>query len=135
MKPNIVILSAATGYGGGERSLEAMLPLLAADHTVHILVQNARHLAICRRLSEGGDTLHVTLIPNWPQFAQLAYGVIWLCLMWLRSQPRFVLANNNKSAMFAALAGLLMPGLARHTILYVRDFEWKMRGFILTVLQ
>lgn len=135
MKPAIVILSAAGGYGGAEKSLEALLPPLASEYQVHLLAQNPRHVADCRRIAAVNPALHVSVLPGWSKPFQLIYGVGWLLARWSRYRPRFVLANNNKSAMLVALAARLTPRLARHAILYVRDFEWRQRAFIFGALK
>jgi glycosyltransferase involved in cell wall biosynthesis len=135
MKKSIVILSTSTGYGGGERSLETLLPMLANDYEVYFLGQNSRHLARCRNMARCDGSFHMSSLPTGPRLVQLAYGIVWLLKVWAIRRPHFILANSNKSAMVAAFAAIMKRDIARRTILYVRDFEWKQRGFIFGTMQ
>lgn len=132
-RPVALILSTATGYGGGERSLEALLPQLARDYTLHILIENKRHIARCREIL-GGTDAQITTLQGMARPLQLLRGVAWL--LWrLRRHPAFVLANTNKGGMIVAIAAKLRPALAHRSVLYVRDFQWLHLGFIIGILR
>ena len=127
-RPKAVVLSAATGYGGGERSLEALLPLLARDYQLHLLIENRRHMAHSQDLLLGADAC-MTQLPRLYRPLQILYSVIWLLRKW-RLKPDFILANTNKSALIAAIVSRFFSSVGKKTKVYVRDFQWRDLDFI-----
>jgi glycosyltransferase involved in cell wall biosynthesis len=127
-RPAAIILSAATGYGGGERSLEVLLPLLARDYQLHLLIENRRHMSHCQDLLSDTDA-RMTRLPGFYRPLQILYSVIWLLQKW-RLKPDFILTNTNKSALIVAVVSRIFPSVGKSTKVYVRDFQWRGLGFI-----
>ncbi|HEY8948795.1 MAG TPA: glycosyltransferase family 4 protein [Rhizomicrobium sp.] len=127
-RPKAIILSAASGYGGGERSLEMLLSLLAHDYELHLLIENRRHLSRCQHLLTGTDA-KITPLPIWYRPLQILHAIVWLLRRW-RLKPDFILTNTNKSAFVVALVSRLLPRVGKKANVYVRDFQWKQLNFI-----
>ena len=131
-RPRALILSTATGYGGAERSLEALLPAMAKHYHLHVLVENNRHLARCRE-ALNGTRVEISCLPHMSRFIQVLYGVVWLLRRAIRN-PVFILANTNKSGFIVGAAVRLCPALGGRTVLYIRDFQWCRLNFITKAL-
>jgi glycosyltransferase involved in cell wall biosynthesis len=123
----VFVLSNASTYGGGERSLEAILPHLASRMPVQVFVENARHFEHVTRLA--GPTLGVTQLAGGRGIRGLAGDLSVVYRQALASRPRAIVANANKAALVASL--LRATTLWRVPVLFfVRDFQWRNRRAI-----
>lgn len=121
----LFIVSLEAGYGGAERSIEIVLQHLPPDLNVRVYAQAPEHLIQLQRLNGLNGRLQVVPVKGchtaWGRkriALRLAYDV-WRC------QPSSVLLNTQASAVVAAMAARILPGLGRRCHLYVRDFLWR----------
>lgn len=129
---NIIVLAAASGYGGAEKSLELIVGEFCKSYNVTVFTEDKKHTAAmmknkcnCKviQLQQGKNPLHV--INN----------LITLYLFLRNKQSFKILVNTHKSAIYLSIltkyTGLHFDNL----IVYVRDFQWKYTNFIFKALK
>lgn len=120
----LFILSAATGYGGAERSIELVARHLPAGIEVTIFAHNAEHIA---RLAQPGAMAPGARLIRLGRIDTLAgkrRAALRLTLEYLRHRPDAVLVNSHASALLAAMAAKFVTAFGTRCHLYVRDFLW-----------
>ena len=131
----LLILSNASGYGGAEKSIEILLRPLSEKYNITIITENLAH---ADELSEIKDTQQITckiirLIPG-NGMLTLLKNCTFLYKLLRENKPDYILANTNKAGFYLALLSYMK--LPKNNIfLYIRDFQWKYRWFIMCQLK
>lgn len=132
MKPAVFVFSNASHYGGAEKSLELMLPALAETFTLTIFAEHKRHVGALTAMRLPGAGIVALPEGNRPAAWRQSIGVARERLA--AQKPRLLLTNSNKGAMLAAVLQRIEPA-APPALVYIRDFLWKHRRFILRALR
>lgn len=125
----IAILSNAGGYGGSEKSIELLLPLLAQTYQVDIFVENQEHYQMLLKMREINN---VTIIRFHGGKTIVDIGIdIWMFIKYLlRTSPHYIWTNTNKAAFFLSLVPSNLLKRTEKNIFYIRDFQWKYVKYI-----
>ena len=121
----LFILSAATGYGGAERSVELVARQLPEGIEATIFAHNAEHIARLARPGGMAPGARLIRLGTIDALAGKRRAVLRLALEYLRHRPDAVLVNTHASALLAAMAAKFVPALGARCHLYVRDFLWE----------
>ena len=117
----LLILSAAPGYGGAERSIETIVSHLPDNFEVHVLAESSMHIEALAACRHSGLIVHRVDTRDGEMLAQAAFT---LMSVWIRVQPDVIIANTYDSARILSRARRLLPEIDRKAFIYVRDFLW-----------
>ncbi|RDI23438.1 glycosyltransferase involved in cell wall biosynthesis [Pseudacidovorax intermedius] len=120
-RPPLLILSVATGYGGAERNIETLLPLLLAERPVTVFACNPLHLQRLRLLAHPALEIH-EVDASREDFADGAARL--LVQRFLALRPSAILSNTMDSLRILARAAGWLPGLDAIACVGVHDFLW-----------
>ena len=120
-RPPLLILSVATGYGGAERNIETLLPLLLTERRVTIFASNSLHLERLRRMAHPGLDI-VEVDATCRDFVKVAARL--LIRRVLTSQPSAILTNTLDSLRILVRAARRLPGLDAISYVAAHDFLW-----------
>lgn len=120
-RPPLLILSVATGYGGAERNIETLLPLLLAERPVTVFACNPLHLQRLRHLAHPALEIHAVDAGR-EDFADSAARLLVQRFLALRHSA--ILSNTMDSLRILARAGGWLPGLDVIACVAVHDFLW-----------
>lgn len=131
---NLFILSNARCYGGAEKSLETILPELERFFNIYIFIENDKHyLAIKEmrltntkiiRLKKGKNIISTIININ----------IIKKLMSTLEDVPYF-LTNTRNGAIYLAILSIIKNIDYDKTIIYVRDFLWKYKKVVFSILK
>ncbi|MFG1417582.1 glycosyltransferase [Xanthobacter sp. V0B-10] len=117
----VFILSVATGYGGAERNIEALLPGLAAERKVVVFACNSHHVAVLEKIDRPGLEIH-RIDAAREGFVESAAQLVLRLHDDLK--PSAILANTLDSLRILSRCTGGRPELAAKSFFYVHDFQW-----------
>ncbi|WP_018387537.1 glycosyltransferase [Ancylobacter sp. FA202] len=120
-RPPLLILSVATGYGGAERNVEILLPLLLAERRVTVFACNALHLERLRQMAHPRLDIQ-TVDATRANFVARAARLLVRRVLALR--PSSILTNTQDSLRILARAAGWLPGLDAIACVAAHDFQW-----------
>ena len=112
----LLILSAAPGYGGAERSIETIVSHLPDKFEVHVLAESSMHIEALAACRHSGLIVHRVDTRDGEMLAQAAFT---LMSVWIRVQPDVIIANTYDSARILSRARRLLPEIDRKAFIYV----------------
>lgn len=118
----IFFVSASTGYGGAERSVELLLPFLQEKYQVIIFAENDLHQKEAKKLLRPPARL-VPLTTGY-SWNSVCFAGIKLLFHFLINRPKVIIANTHRSAVALAVAAKIYPPITKRSLLFVRDFMW-----------
>lgn len=117
----LLIVSVATGYGGAERTIETLLPLLLAQRRVEVFASHPLHLERLQRIAHPGLSIHAVDAAQ-GDFAAIAARRLVKRVLAVR--PGALLTNTLDSLRILALATQWLPGLDALACVAAHDFLW-----------
>lgn len=138
----LFLFSTASGYGGAEKSLEAVFPALAREFSVVVFTENRAHLrslqAACENLHRQngaqGETARIIELPGANTPAMWMRNVAAVRDEWRRSPPQVLLSNTNKGALWVSICQRFTTRPIP-AFVFVRDFGWRLRPLIFNTLK
>lgn len=123
----LFILSNASGYGGAEKSIELLLPILSEKFKVVVFVENEQHFYSLRQLSQYSKVKKMVQGKRPWSIVQNLY----LLYSFIRTEnPDVILSNTNKGAFFLTILSFINRAGCSKRFVYLRDFQWKYFKFI-----
>jgi glycosyltransferase involved in cell wall biosynthesis len=119
---SLFIVSAHSGYGGAERSIEIIVDRLQRDVRLTLFAQSQRHVVALRKILRPPSRLvrfHDTHRLHFLSAAAKLAGLAAAC------GPDAILTNTQRSAQILAAAARVLPGISRRSFVDVRDFLWE----------
>ncbi|WP_018390221.1 hypothetical protein [Ancylobacter sp. FA202] len=120
-RPPLLILSVATGYGGAERNVEILLPLLLAERRVTVFACNTLHLQRLRQMAHPRLDIHAVDATRGNFIARAARSLVRRVLT---LRPSAILTNTLDSLRILARAAEQLPGLDAIACVAAHDFLW-----------
>lgn len=120
-RPPLLILSVATGYGGAERNVEILLPLLLAERRVTVFACNTLHLERLRQMAHPRLDIHAVDATRGNFIARAARSLVRRVLT---LRPSAILTNTLDSLRILARAADQLPGLDAIACVAAHDFLW-----------
>lgn len=134
MTQRLSIVSVAGGYGGAERSIEILLRHAPPDLAITVYCTNADHYAELSKLAAAGAWLRLVRLSAGEGAWSRRIAALRLVRDLRGSPPHPLVVNTHSSAMLAAMAARLVPGLGSRTSLFVHDFQWRSLDHIVSRL-
>ena len=137
MNEKILILSNASGFGGAERALILLIRQFLLDsNQVEVVVQNARFVSMLEKFQiEFGKHIKINELGNNNQRIHLLVELKRIYHIITKEKFDKILVNTNKAAFCLAILWPFLNYRSDQVIIYVRDFQWKMKGFIVSQLK
>ena len=121
----LFIVSAATGYGGAERSIEIIARHLPDTIETTIYAAHPEHIFQLRNAASTRGNLRIRRISARPRRLSRRLTALSLLADFRREMPDAVLVNTHASALLCAIMARFAPELAERSFLFVRDFQWQ----------
>ena len=118
----LFILSNMREYGGAEHSIATLLPHFLSTTRVFIFVENDRHAAALRRITD--ERLTVVALPKGNSPLAMWNALRIIRKHYLAERPQALLANGHKGGLLLALIQAALPGPRPRYAVYVRDFDY-----------
>lgn len=127
-----IILSNASNYGGGEKSIEILIESLAKKNLVIIFVENNIHEQALKKIK--GNIKVYSFMKGKGVFTTI-YN-LFLISKYIKEKNNIVISNTNKGAFYLAVLSFFIKFNDRKNILiYIRDYQWKYVRFIFNRLK
>jgi len=129
MRENIIIFSNANGYGGAEKSIEAIIKEMAKSCKITVFATNKTHL---KNLSKISDIELIEL--------EYGNGIVATYKNLVKIKPYInlynnILINTNKGAFYLSLLSYMLNLKSKNICIFIRDFQWKYQKFIFKSLK
>lgn len=118
---SLLIISAAPGYGGAERSIEIILKNIPATLRVCVIAESRIHIDQLKSISNSNiEVIEVSTDFN----SGFSSAVVAVLKAFFRTKPSCILVNNKFSALILAEAEPILRRYKVDMFVYVRDFLW-----------
>jgi len=121
---HLIIMSIASGYGGGEKGIELMIKYLKDSFNITVVLENNQHYNNIYAI--GG--LNIIKLESGNGIFQIIKNLIKLKR--LLNNNNIVLANTNKGAFYSAIYCFFGLIKSENISYFVKDFQWKFMKFI-----
>lgn len=125
----LAILSNAAGYGGGEKSLELLIPQLANLYRIDTFIENRDHLKRPSLINQKTKS-NIIEFKEGKNILAICPKLFVLARYFVSKRPDYVWTNINKGSFFVSLLSRLLLRKCSQMIFYIRDFQWICKKFI-----
>ncbi len=131
-RTRVLIHAIAGGYGGAERTVECLIPYLAANFELAFYVENGLHIAKLEELSQSHN-LEIIRDPGGRSIFSLLRSIVRTVVLCRRKNFDAVVTNTNKSALVMAVSRLFLTARLG-MVVFIRDFQWSYARLIFRLL-
>jgi glycosyltransferase involved in cell wall biosynthesis len=129
---SLFIVSADSGYGGAERSVEVVVNRLQHDVHLTLFAQSHLHVSALRKILRPPSRL--VRFHDTQRLRGFLSAAAKLAGLVAAFRPDAVLTNTQRSAQILAAAARWLPSISQRSFVGVRDFVWNDFGTIFAAL-